>query len=118
MEKEKITMGRKPHSNYVGIAQTVLSEVGGGPMSSRDLVAAAQERGLVGNGKWVYNNFLRKIRESEEFDTSRRGFVALATTENTPEVEVPIPDLVMGENSAGQDENANGGNSFADMPSE
>ena len=73
-------MGRKAHSNYISAAREVLEELGGGPMASKDLVAAAQERGLVGEGKWVYHNFLRKIRESSEFDTSQRGKVALAQT--------------------------------------
>lgn len=96
-------MGRKSHSNYIEAARAVLSELGGGPISSRDLVAAAQERGLVGDGKWVYHNFLRKVRESGEFDTSKRGFVSLPGTERlsapvapeaAPEAEVPAPEPV------------------------
>lgn len=96
-------MGRKSHSNYIEAARAVLSELGGGPISSRDLVAAAQERGLVGDGKWVYHNFLRKVRESGEFDTSKRGFVSLPGTERlsapvapeaAPEAEVPSPEPV------------------------
>lgn len=98
-------MGRKSHSNYIEAARAVLSELGGGPISSRDLVSAAQERGLVGDGKWVYHNFLRKVRESREFNTSERGFVSLAGTENlgtpapvqrvpAPEAEVPAPEPV------------------------
>ena len=71
-------MGRKPNGNYVEAARAVLVELGGGPISSKGLVAAAQERGLVGDGAWVYHNFLRKIRESDEFDTSQRGQVSLA----------------------------------------
>jgi hypothetical protein len=73
-----ITMGRTSHSNYIEAARQVLGELGGGPIASRDLVTAAQERGLVGNGNWVYHNFLRKVRDTDEFDTSRRGYVALA----------------------------------------
>lgn len=88
-------MGRKAHSNYVEAARTVLTELGGGPMPSRDLVAAAQERGLLPEGKWTYHNFLRKIRESGEFDTSVRGEVALmgaaAAAPVAPEAEVPAP---------------------------
>ena len=95
-------MGRTAHSDYVEAAREVLDELGGGPISSRDLVAAAQERGLVGNGTWVYHNFLRKIREDEKFDTSKRGYVALSNgvvSEEGPgvgpiaEAEVVTPDL-------------------------
>lgn len=71
-------MGRTSHSNYIEAARQVLDELGGGPIASRDLVAAAQERGLIGNGTWVYHNFLRKVRDTDEFDTSRRGYVAFA----------------------------------------
>lgn len=88
-------MGRKSHSNYIEAARQVLTELGGGPMASRDLVAAAQERGLVGEGKWVYHNFLRKIRESDEFDTSVRGQVSLfdgaPAAAPVPEAEVAKP---------------------------
>lgn len=97
-------MGRTSHSNYIEAARQVLGELGGGPISSRDLVAAAQERGLVGNGNWVYHNFLRKVRDTEEFDTSRRGYVAFANKDTAvaeapgvapiAEAEVAIPDLV------------------------
>lgn len=69
-------MGRTSHSNYIEAARQVLGELGG-TLSSRDLVAAAQERGLVGNGQWVYHNFLRKVRDSAEFDTTRRGYVTM-----------------------------------------
>lgn len=89
-------MGRQPHSNYIEAARQVLDELGGGPISSRDLVAAAQERNLIGNGKWVYHNFLRKLRESDEFDTSTRGQVSLAGASAAapvavPEAEVSLP---------------------------
>jgi hypothetical protein len=69
-------MGRTSHSNYIEAARQVLGELGG-TLSSRDLVSAAQERGLVGNGNWVYHNFLRKVRDSAEFDTTRRGYVTM-----------------------------------------
>ena len=69
-------MGRTSHSNYIEAARQVLDELGG-TLSSRDLVAAAQERGLIGNGTWVYHNFLRKVRDSDEFDTTRRGYVTM-----------------------------------------
>lgn len=70
-------MGRKAHSDYVGAAVAVLTELGGGPISTKVLVAAAQERGLIGQGKWVYHNFSRKVRECPLFDTSVRGEVGL-----------------------------------------
>ena len=99
-----ITISRTSHSNYIEAARQVLGELGGS-LSSRDLVSAAQERGLVGNGKWVYHNFLRKIRDTAEFDTSRRGYVSLMDmadpgvvepiiVEEAPmaEAEVVVPD--------------------------
>lgn len=89
-------MGRKALGNYTEVARTVLTELGGGPISSQGLVAAAQERGLIGNGKWVYHNFLRKVRESGEFNTSVRGQISLnmaVAQEETPApaAEVPVP---------------------------
>ncbi len=96
-------MGRTSHSNYIEAARQVLGELGG-TLSSRDLVAAAQERGLIGNGTWVYHNFLRKVRESDEFDTTRRGYVTMfdgaPVAEEGPgvgpiaEAEVAAPDFV------------------------
>ena len=97
-------MGRTSHSNYIEAARQVLGELGG-TLSSRDLVAAAQERGLIGNGTWVYHNFLRKIRDSAEFDTTRRGYVTMVdgapVAEEAPEVvpmaevaEVVAPDFI------------------------
>lgn len=102
--KEQI-MGRKSLSNYTEAGRTVLMELGGGPISSQSLVAAAQERGLIGEGKWVYHNFLRKLRESGEFNTSVRGQVSMAEpigadlTVAAPVAEVPAPEAVLpGEN--------------------
>ena len=93
-------MGRKSLGNYVEAGRTVLMELGGGPISSRSLVDAAQERGLIGEGKWVYHNFLRKLRESSEFDTSVRGQVSLTAPVPVAEVaEVPVPEVALpGEN--------------------
>ena len=90
-------MGRTSHSNYIEAARQVLGELGG-TLSSRDLVAAAQERGLIGNGTWVYHNFLRKVRDSAEFDTTRRGYVTMPDgapgAEEAPEV-VPIAEVAV-----------------------
>lgn len=104
-------MGRKSHSNYNEIAQQVLTELGGGPLASRDLVAAAQERGLLGDGKWVYHNFLRELRSSANFDTSVRGQVSLfaegaAAKQEVPEAEVsaPAPTLTVDEEDTVEEE--------------
>ena len=88
-------MGRTSHSNYIEAARQVLGELGG-TLSSRDLVAAAQERGLIGNGTWVYHNFLRKVRDSAEFDTTRRGYVTMVdggpVAEEAPDV-APVAEV-------------------------
>lgn len=85
-------MGRTAHANYIEAAQAVLQELGGGPISTKTLVAAAQERGLVGDGKWVYHNFSRKVRESDLFDTSVRGQISLAVNV-APVVEEPVLEI-------------------------
>lgn len=89
-------MGRKAHANYIEGALAVLQELGGGPISTKTLVAAAQERGLVGDGKWVYHNFSRKVRESDLFDTSVRGQISLIGPIAEPVVEeiIPVPEVV------------------------
>ena len=71
-------MGRKAHAKYIEAALAVLQEFGGGPISTKTLVIAAQERGLIGDGKWVYHNFSRKVRGSDLFDSSVRGQISLA----------------------------------------
>ncbi len=89
-------MGRKPQSNYVEAARSVLAELGGGPITSRSLVDAARERGLIGDGQWTYHNFLRKVRESSEFDTSVRGHVSLAdalVNEAPAPAEMPVAEV-------------------------
>jgi hypothetical protein len=70
-------MARKARSNYIEAALQILTELGGGPLSSKDLVKIAQERGLVGTTTYVYHNFLRKVRDSSLFDTSVRGQISL-----------------------------------------
>lgn len=80
-------MVRKSRSNYIEAALQILTELGGGPLSSKDVVKIAQERGLVGTTTYVYHNMLRKIRESSLFDTSVRGQVSLTST-TEPVVEV------------------------------
>ena len=85
-------MGRKPLYDYIDAARQVLAEFGGGPLSSKDLVRLAQERGLIGEEKWVYHCFLRAVRGNEEFDTSVRGQISVVFPDSTP--EVPERELV------------------------
>jgi hypothetical protein len=92
-------MGRNALANYEEAGLQVLEELGGGPISSKDLVAAAQERGLLPEGKFTYHNFLRRVRLSEKFDTSQRGYISLTTggtlaVPTAPSVEVPAVDAV------------------------
>jgi len=78
-------MARQAKSNYIEAGIQVLTELGG-TLSSKDIVKAAQERGLIGTTTYVYHNFLRKLRESDLFDTSVRGQVSLiAETESLVE---------------------------------
>jgi len=84
-------MVRKARSNYIEAAMTILTELGGGPISSKDLVKIAQERGLVGTTTYVYHNMLRKIRESNLFDTAERGQVSLASAATPVVEEVAAP---------------------------
>ncbi len=96
-------MGRKAHANYIEAALAVLQELGGGPISTKTLVVAAQERGLIGDGKWVYHNFSRKVRASNLFDSSVRGQISLAqngekpTIESTIGCDLPTEDIPMAE---------------------
>ncbi len=84
-------MVRKTRSNYIEAALQILTELGGGPLSSKDLVKIAQERGLVGTTTYVYHNMLRKIRESSLFDTSVRGQVSLTSSTSPAVEEVAAP---------------------------
>ena len=69
-------MGRKAHANYIEVGTALLQELGGGPVPTKTLVAAAQEKDLIPDGKWAYHNFSRKLRESPLFDTSVRGQIS------------------------------------------
>ena len=84
-------MVRKARSNYIEAAMQILTELGGGPLSSKDVVKIAQEMGLVGTTTYVYHNMLRKIRESSLFDTSVRGQVSLTSTSDPVVEEVASP---------------------------
>ena len=70
-------MGRKAHANYIEVGTAILQELGGGPVPTKTVVAVAQEKGLVPEGKWTYHNFSRKLRASPLFDTSVRGRISL-----------------------------------------
>lgn len=69
-------------SKYVTAAAQVLDELGGGPVPSKTLIDAIVEKGLLEDRKYLYHNVLRKVRESDLFDTSKRGFVSLATQDD------------------------------------
>lgn len=77
-------MSRRTDYNYIEAALTVLQELGGGPISTKTLVAAAHEHELIGDGKWVYHNLARCVRNSDLFDTSVRGRISLAEKPTTP----------------------------------
>lgn len=86
-------------SKYAQAALTVLQEIGGGPISSKTLIAMIVEKGLLEDRPYLYHNVLRKVRESELFDTSKRGYVSLAApAEMVPMVaeapEEPIEEVV------------------------
>jgi hypothetical protein len=83
-ERKEPTMARPARTNHIDVAVSILTEFGGGPLSSKDIVKIAQERGLINDKKYTYNAFLRKLRESNLLDTSVRGQIALAG-------EVPAP---------------------------
>jgi hypothetical protein len=89
-------MVRKARSNYIEAALQILTELGGGPLSSKDLVKIAQERGLIGTTQYVYHNFLRKVRDSSLFDTSVRGQIGLVPEGTVEEVAEPMAAPLMG----------------------
>jgi hypothetical protein len=80
-------MGRNKQNNYIEAGLAVLQELGGGPISTKTLVTAAVEKGLVEDGDWMYHHFTRKIRSSSLFDTSVRGQVKL--TEDIDPIMLP-----------------------------
>lgn len=82
------------NSKYVDAAQQVLEELGGGPVPSKTLIDAIVEKGLLPDRQYLYHNVLRKVRESDLFDTSKRGFVSLAAPmgdENAEDVAEELP---------------------------
>lgn len=71
-------MARQTRSKYVEAAQAALKELGGGPIPSSVLIDAIVESKLLPPREYLYHNVLRRVRQSELFDTSVRGQVALA----------------------------------------
>jgi len=76
-------------SKYVQAATTVLEEIGGGPIRSKELVAKIVEKGLLKDRPHRYHNILHRVREDEAFDTSKRGYVSLAPQTAT-QLTIPI----------------------------
>jgi len=77
---------RNSVSNYLKVAKAILGELGS-PLASRILYEAAIERDLLVAGKWTYNHFLRAVRDADQFDTSKRGYVGLADDDVSGVVE-------------------------------
>jgi hypothetical protein len=75
------------NSKYIDAVLTVLTELGGGPIPSKTLIDAIVEKGLLEPRTYLYHNVLRKVRESDLFDTSQRGFVSLAQNPDTSVAE-------------------------------
>jgi len=90
------------NSKYVDVAFQVLEELGGGPISSKALVKIIVEKGLLEDRKYLYHNVLRKIRQSELFDTSERGVVKVAQINQAPDqAGVPSGNLLPNEEEFG-----------------
>lgn len=65
-------------NKYADAAFEVLSEMGGGPVRSKELVEAVQEKGDLPDTKYFYHYVLKACKEDERFDTSERGRIGLA----------------------------------------
>lgn len=82
------------NSKYIEAAVAVLTELGGGPVPSKTLIDAIVDKGLLPPREYLYHNVLRKVRESELFDTSKRGYVSLAGAEAKPVDPNPVAESV------------------------
>ena len=70
-------MGRKANSDYIGAASKVLGSTSRESLRTREMYSEAVRRKLIRNTRWAYHAFSRFIRDSELFDTSKRGWVSL-----------------------------------------
>lgn len=81
-------------SKYVDAALQVLKGIsGGGSISSRELINSIVVMGILEERKYLYHNVLNKIRNSDLFDTSQRGFVSLASVVEVKNNEEIIENL-------------------------
>lgn len=94
------------NSKYEQVVLSVLTDMGGGPVSCKALIAAIVEKGLLENRQYLYHNVLNRVRRSPLFDTSVRGVVSLAPALHgaAPAAEVPVaaPVLPADENPAAE----------------
>jgi len=65
---------------YVDAVRTILTQNGGGPMRGGEVFTQAKAQGLLPDVKFAYNYTLKAAKTSPEFDTSKRGWIALANT--------------------------------------
>lgn len=75
---------------YVEAVRTVLNNHGGGPCRSGAVAKEVIEQGLVPAGEYAYHYTLKAAKSSPEFNTTKRGWIALAEVVATDETkEVP-----------------------------
>jgi len=91
-------MARQTKSKYVDAAIAVLTDVGGGPISSKMLIDLIVEKKKLPYREYLYHNVLRRIRLDDRFDTTVRGQVRLIEAPEEaeaaePEQEVPVSIL-------------------------
>jgi len=93
-------------NKYAEAAFETLTELGGGPVRSKELADAVHKSGRVEESKYSYHYILKACKDDSRFDTSTRGRVAFATAvekveeisdtpaENLAEVveEVPVSE--------------------------
>ena len=99
------------NSKYEQVVLSVLTDMGGGPVSCKTLIETIVEKGLLENRQYLYHNVLNRVRRSPLFDTSMRGMVSLAPMlkgaaplDAAAEAEVPVavPFVPADENSAAE----------------
>jgi hypothetical protein len=87
------------NSKYIDAAVEVLQELGGGPVASKVLIDAIVDKGLLPNRKYLYHNVLKRVRESNLFDTSKRGYVSLVQPQEQP---APVEEVLPGQGPLAQ----------------